>query len=184
MILQLLKNSEVSKKILHTYLLFPTIERMAESSNGKLLINFLFPIRKILQFIVMLFCLLPIFVRTYLIYFYFILSSIPNWFLGTTLNYIQVSVLQKVLFLAQDEMDKVTELDVKAIQEHQSRMKLYYGATDGWTPLEYYKELKDKFPNIDAQVCKWNYAHAFVLKSSGEMAVLTAEWILSKTSYE
>lgn len=178
----MLKNSEINKKIINAYLLFPTIERMAASSNGKLFTNLLYPIRKLVQYLIFLFCLLPVFIRTYLIYFYFILSSIPNCFLGTTLNYLQVSVMQKVLFLANDEMERVTDLDENAIKQHQTRIKLYYGATDGWTPLKYYTELKEKFPNIDAQVCKRNYAHAFVLKSSGEMAVLTAEWILGKSA--
>lgn len=39
-ILQLLKDQEIAKQVVRCYLLFPTIERMAETPNGKFLTNF------------------------------------------------------------------------------------------------------------------------------------------------
>lgn len=80
--------------------------------------------------------------------------------------------------MADEEMDRVIEADYEHIGKHKEMLTFYYGATDGWTPVSYVKRLREKIPEIDAQLCVCGYAHAFVLRSSVSVGTLVANWIL------
>ena len=86
------------------------------------------------------------------------------------------TIVRNCLFLAYTEQLTVRELDVAAIRRHAAKMRLYYGTTDAWCPLEFYERLKAKVPELNAVVDKWGFEHAFVLNSSKEMGVIVAEW--------
>lgn len=80
--------------------------------------------------------------------------------------------------MANDEMKRVCEADYDHIEQNKNILKFYYGATDGWTPVKYCQQLKEKVPNIDAQIDIYQFSHAFVLRSSIEMGKLVGGWIL------
>lgn len=178
MILELFKNDDIHKQIQKSYLLFPTIERMKISFNGQLYTRLCLPILFLLAYIIKFYEILPSTVKIFFIYIYFWLFSIPNYFIGTTLKYLKWSVIEKVTFLANDEMNRVQELDINIIEKNQELLKLYYSKTDGWVPIKYFKEIKEKLPNLDAKLDDKNIAHAFVLRSSKEMGDLVSEWII------
>lgn len=177
MILELLKRPEIKERVQKCYLLFPTIERMAVTSNGfwytKVFLRFFFILRLLLS----AFLMLPTFVQTFLVYIYFLVSSIPETFLGTGLKYATRDVMERVNFLALDEMKRVKALDVDVVKANVHLLKLYYGTTDGWVPVKYYEEIKARVPNIDAQLDTKKIDHAFVLRSSTEMGNIVAEMI-------
>jgi len=66
------------------------------------------------------------------------------------------------VFLTYSEFEMVREADLKLLQENLSKLKILYAKVDGWCPLQYYRELKQKIPKIDAQVCEGDVPHAYV----------------------
>uniref|UniRef100_A0A336LZP8 Lipid droplet-associated hydrolase n=1 Tax=Culicoides sonorensis TaxID=179676 RepID=A0A336LZP8_CULSO len=178
MILELLKVPEIKRQIVKSYMLFPTIERMAASPNGRFFTKFFPWATKIALLFYTLFALLPNQIKIFVIYLYFMLLRIPKTFLGTADKYSRPHVVEKVLHLAVDEMNKVKDLDVEHIKANKDLLKFYYGASDGWTPVQYFYDLKEKIPDIDAELCQRGIAHAFVLRSGPEMGYIVADWIL------
>lgn len=175
--LELLKIPEIKSKVLKSYKLFPTVEKMASSPNGKLFTTFFPWAMQIAVWFYWLFSLLPQKIRIFIIYLYFMVLRIPNYFIGTALKYSKPRVVEKVIFLAIDEMNTVVDLDTDTIVENQDILKFYYGASDGWTPVEYCTQLQKRVPGIDAQICNRGIAHAFVLRSGPEMGYIVADWI-------
>lgn len=177
MVLQLLKHDIIKTRIQKCYLLFPTVERMVESNNGWLFTNIVLPLYIVFGFLLTFFARLPVVIRIFCLHIYFWLFSIPNHFVGTALKYSKPSVMEKVIFLAKDEMEKVRGLDREIVKENIDKLKFFYGAKDGWVPVKYYEDLKRDIPNVDAILDKNNIEHAFVLRSSSKMGAIVAEWI-------
>lgn len=175
--LELLKVPEFSVNVQHCYLMFPTIERMAESKKGKLV---------------------PTFDRYFFVLriFYNILALLPlSWkkglvkwqcrkegmsieeFLEPSLEYTNPPVIDRIWFLALDEMANIRELDEEVLSNNAHRLKLYYGTKDDWVPTSYYHELIERLPELNAELCKQEYEHAFVLKNGTEVGKMVSEWI-------
>ena len=55
------------------------------------------------------------------------------------------------------------DLDYDLINELKDDLWFYYGAKDHWVPLEYHENLVKNVPDVDAEICSQNIAHAFVL---------------------
>lgn len=80
--------------------------------------------------------------------------------------------------MASDEMEHVRERDDAAIEKHEKKLWLYYGAKDSWTPKKYCEELKSRHPNVNAQICQRGFRHAFVLRDdSKELGQMIGEMI-------
>lgn len=179
MIIELLKNTDIKKQIINSYLLFPTIERMAISPSGKILINFTKPLVPILVFLSWIFSVIPSIFKNSLFYLYLKLSGAPESFPQALIDMIKPSVLKRIFFLAFQEMEMVTERNNEAIKENKEIIKLYYGESDGWAPKNYYYDIQKDIPDIDAELCRKNYEHAFVAKNSIEVADMVGDWILT-----
>lgn len=74
-------------------------------------------------------------------------------------------------------MKRVREADVATIEANKKRLKLFYGATDGWTPGKYLVQLKERIPDLDAEMDTCGIRHAFVLQNSVKMGQMVAGWI-------
>lgn len=85
--------------------------------------------------------------------------------------------------LANDELQGVKEADYELLSSNIDRLFFYYGANDHWCPVEFYKEMKERFPNADIQLCKRRFEHAFVLESSSAMASMLWAWIQQEISH-
>ncbi|XP_067647768.1 lipid droplet-associated hydrolase [Eurosta solidaginis] len=177
MVVHLLENPHLRERVRKCYLLFPTLERMLISSNGWNFSKIGVPLYATLGFLIPLFNRLPKFVQKYAVQMYFWLSNIPKTFINTALEYSKAPVMEKVVFLANDEMARVRDLDSKLIEKHLPLLKLYYGTTDGWVPVKYYNELCAQFPEIDAELDKECIDHAFVLRYSNNMAHIVGKMI-------
>ncbi|XP_055547534.1 lipid droplet-associated hydrolase [Wyeomyia smithii] len=175
--LELLKIPDISERIQHCYMLFPTIERMANSKNGFILTKIISPIYCIIQWFYYCFALLPKFLKIWIIYVYFMITRSPTYYLGTALKYTNPAVVDKVWFMAMDEMKLVRDLDTENIQLNKKRLKFYYGTTDGWVPVKYFYELRQRIPDVDAELCTRNFEHAFVMHSASKMGYIVGEWI-------
>lgn len=176
-ILDILKKSWVESNTKGAYLLFPAIEYLAETENGWYMVNVVQYFVRILLFLAWIFTILPFVLQFSLIKGYVLFYSILNVHLRTIINFIRPDVVDKVLYLAMDEMHNVKERETRILLENKTRIKLYYAANDGWSPQRYCKQLKRDIPDIDAEICTRNFEHAFVLRHPEEVAVMVAQWI-------
>jgi pimeloyl-ACP methyl ester carboxylesterase len=177
MILEVLKNDDIRSRILKAHLLFPTIERMAESPNGKVMTGVIKHLVPIIIFLVWVFTFLPVLVKKFLLSMHFVLRRIPTYHVATTMQLMNPTVLENILFLALDEMEEVKELDDKSLREASDLLLLYYGTTDGWVPLKYWKDMAQNHPEVKCVVCKKKIDHAFVLRHSDKMADILSDLI-------
>jgi hypothetical protein len=177
MILELLKIPEIKQKVHHCYLLFPTVERMAETKNGVRITKIVSPIFFFLRWLAIFMSWLPYALQVVLVYIYYWIDNMPKIFLGTSLKFIKPSVLDKIYFLGMDEMERVRQLDVDIVMANKDILTFYYGTTDGWVPISYYNEMKERVPGVKAELCNRNIEHAFVLKQGPEMAQICGHWI-------
>lgn len=86
-------------------------------------------------------------------------------------------VLEKIWFLAQDEMRQVGEIDEDIIRKNLHRLKFYYGTADGWVPKKNFDNLIKSFPGVDAELCTLQINHGFIISHGPTMARMLSEWI-------
>ncbi|XP_059620607.1 lipid droplet-associated hydrolase [Phlebotomus argentipes] len=177
MILEMLKLANIKQRTRKCFMLFPTIERMSESPNGKYFCSATIRLYPILKFFVTLIYWLPEFVKGFLIRSFAKWKSYDKTMLSPINHYINPVAIEKSFTLALEEMRRVKELDIQALQDNKDLIKMFYGATDGWVPVKYYEEVCENVPGIDAELDNKGIAHAFVLKSGKEMASIVANWI-------
>lgn len=179
LILELLNiNESISKKVSSINLLFPTLQKMAETRNGKFLNKVL---RRINIFLVMMFSLvslLPLWLRLYVIGLYLKFNSLPPHYADRILKYLNPKVGEKVLFLAYDEMDTVTVLNTVALDKIKNLTNVIYSNKDGWAPVHYMDDLRIFQPHL--QMIEVDIDHAFVLKSSEQVAEMVSNFIKVK----
>lgn len=180
MTLKLLQNPEISHKIKKCYSLFPMMENMEQTKNAwfvkKLdgfILNSIVLISKIFE-------LLPSTVQYYLMYIGTMVSQqiwLPEDFLIVSgLQMMKANVGRNASYLAIDELKTIRQLDTKVIEEHKDKLKFYYGADDGWCPLENYVQLCKTVNGVDAMICNKGIEHAFILKKSDLMAEIVCDW--------
>ena len=158
---------EVKKSIL----LFPAIERFAETPNARFQRPFYNTFRWLALFIFWLSTLFPTSFRRYVLQIRFRKTppAFRNSMINATLN-ISSAGLYNMLSMAQEESEVVSKLPVDIISRHHDNMVFYYGVDDGWNLPSLYWEFVRRFPNINATLCCHGFEHAFVLKSSHEIA--------------
>ncbi|KAF9916025.1 hypothetical protein BX616_004782 [Lobosporangium transversale] len=89
--------------------------------------------------------------------------------------------VKNCLYLGNQEMDAIKIMDEELIEEHASKFVFYYGKTDGWSPIENYHEMQERFPNVKSFLCKQRMVHAFVLGHGEAMGLLVGGWINEKS---
>ena len=65
----------------------------------------------------------------------------------------------------------------QVVEQNLKKLIFYYGATDRWSPVSYYADMKKKFSDGEIYLCERKFKHAFVLESSEEVAEMVAPWI-------
>uniref|UniRef100_A0A8C6P4K6 Lipid droplet-associated hydrolase n=1 Tax=Nothobranchius furzeri TaxID=105023 RepID=A0A8C6P4K6_NOTFU len=154
MILEMLKrNPEL--KVLKAILLFPTIERMAQSPQGKVMTPVLCQMRYLAYLPVFLLSLLPGAVQALLV------RLVLTDFIPPAAN---------SMYLGGQEMRKVLERDNLTIEKNLDKLIFYYGAADHWCPVTYFHDIRRDFPQGDFQLCDKGFRHAFVLDAGQEVA--------------
>lgn len=165
--------------VIHTFLLFPTIERMAETPNGRIATPLLCWFRYALyatSYLVLKPC--PEIVRSFItrkaLERLSFTGEIP------LKNLLQPFCLANAAYLGSQEMIQVRKRDDEIIKEHLPKLTFYYGKTDGWCPVKYYEDMKKDFPEGDIRLCEKGISHAFVLGFSQEVAAIVADWMNHK----
>lgn len=171
MILQLLRElapTLVKKAIF----LFPTIEKMSETPNGKILSPIFTPaLRYPLTAMVGLLSWLPHRLKTLFLrlYFYTTPPEHVGHVIQATTN-IDGSSMYNILCMAHQEMHEVADPPIDVIHEHIDKLVFYYGTDDKWNLESCYKDMACTFPNKDITKCSNGHPHAFVLTVSHDMA--------------
>lgn len=165
------------EKITKGIFLFPTIERMATSPNGR----FATPVSNYLSWPMVAMSwglsLLPHVMKKWLVSWWFSKRNVHENSKCAVLELITANSMRNMLYMAADEMEKVDETPVKLISDHIDKLIFYYGSSDSWTPRNYYNEMVERFPQAQIHLCKRNIKHAFVLESHEAMAEIVAAWM-------
>uniref|UniRef100_A0A8C9WM51 Lipid droplet-associated hydrolase n=1 Tax=Scleropages formosus TaxID=113540 RepID=A0A8C9WM51_SCLFO len=149
-------------------LLFPTIERMAATPQGRLMTPVLCRLRYATYLPVFLLSLLPLGLKTSIVKFYLLLFV---FFFTCALS------SANAMYMGSQEMVQVLERDSCTIGQNLDKLVFYYGATDHWCPVQYYQDIKRDFPDGNIQLCSRGFRHAFVLDSGREVAAMAAKWL-------
>uniref|UniRef100_A0A6I8NRU9 Lipid droplet-associated hydrolase n=1 Tax=Ornithorhynchus anatinus TaxID=9258 RepID=A0A6I8NRU9_ORNAN len=144
-------------QIVRSLLLFPTIERMAESPNGKIAVPLLCWLRYALYmpaYIVLK--LLPESLRPRLARLLLrgLNINVNNEItVPASLTFLQMPCLANAAYLGSQEMRDVVKRDSVTIKENIKKLTFYYGAKDPWCPVEYFEDIKKDFPEGDIRLC-------------------------------
>ncbi|XP_071663200.1 lipid droplet-associated hydrolase isoform X2 [Patagioenas fasciata] len=165
-------------QVLRSVLLFPTIERMAQSPQGKLMTPLLCKLRYVLYMPVYLLSFLPEGVKASLVRFALRgMKTCDESSIATSVNLFSLDCIANILYMASQEMMKVVERDSTTIKQNLKKLIFYYGTGDKWCPQHYYDEIKMDFPDGDIRLCEKGLRHAFVLDASKEMAAMITDWL-------
>ncbi|XP_043918558.1 lipid droplet-associated hydrolase [Protopterus annectens] len=176
-ILKMMKQ-EPSLRVLRAVLLFPTIERMAQSPQGKLMTPVLCRLRYVIYVPVYMLSFLPESVKTFIVRFVLQgMQNIDEASLSASVCLFNVNCLANAMYMASQEMVQVVDRDSSVIKEQLKKFIFYYGASDKWCPLQYYEDMKMEFPDGDIRLCEKGIRHAFVLDASKQMAAMIVDWL-------
>ena len=165
------------RNVAKCYLLFPTIERFAQSPNGQFYTPLLQYFRWIVPLVTVPLLFLPEQFKRFLVERYFRRSPVPQCAVEATVKLLSPSSCTNCINLANIEMWSVCKLDVETIGKHIERLCFYYGTNDSWCPTEYHYTLKQLFPSGEIYLCSHGILHAFVLKNNKEMASIVSDWL-------
>ncbi|KAJ7991200.1 hypothetical protein DPEC_G00294780 [Dallia pectoralis] len=176
-ILEMMKR-DPELQVRKSVMLFPTIERMAVTPQGRVMTPVLCRLRYVAYLPIFLLSLLPDLLKTFLVKLVFRrLRSLDQSIVLPTVRLINVDTAANAMYMANQEMLEVLERDNTTINQNLDKLVFYYGAADHWCPVQYYQEIKRDFPNGDIRLCSRGIRHAFVLDAGKEVADMIVEWI-------
>lgn len=169
--------SQLKHRMLRCYMLFPTVERMAVSPNGRVYTPLLKYARWLAPILARTLGVFPASYKRKLLEWHFDEEAMPESVYEATLCLVNPFTLANSLYMAHYEMQTVKDLDESLIRENKDLLSFYFGRDDAWCPQEYFYDTKTRFPDLDARLCENGYSHAFVLGEGVHMADLVAEWV-------
>ncbi|XP_013869173.1 lipid droplet-associated hydrolase isoform X2 [Austrofundulus limnaeus] len=176
-ILEMMKR-DPELKVLKAVLLFPTIERMAQTPQGKVMTPVLCQMRYLAYLPVFLLSLLPDSLRALLARLALSgVSSLDGCIVPACVELLSGDCAANAIYMGGQEMKKVVERDNKTIKKHLDKLIFYYGATDHWCPVSYFHDIKQDFPHADVILCEKGFRHAFVLDAGRQVAKMVVDWI-------
>lgn len=182
-ILEMMKRSP-ELKVLKSILLFPTIERMAQSPQGKMMTPWLCNLRYMVYVPLYLLSFLPEVIKTFLVKLALRgIKSVDETSVVAALILFRLECSANAMYLGSQEMVKVIERDNATITQYLSKLIFYYGAEDSWCPVQYYDDIRKDFPKGNIWLCDKGYRHAFVLDSGKEVASLVINWLNEQPNF-
>ncbi|XP_045180980.2 lipid droplet-associated hydrolase-like [Mercenaria mercenaria] len=167
---------QLEQPIGRCFMLFPTIERMAVSPNGRVYTPVLKYLRWLAPFFVSGASLLPQITKKWLIRRHFQDENVPQCVHSATEGLLNPFCVSNSLFMAHQEMAEVAELDKTLVASHLDYLSFYFGQSDDWCPPHYGEDFKKLFPTCDVRVCENGYSHAYVIDASLDMANIVSKW--------
>lgn len=165
-------------KVVKAVMLFPTIERMAQTPQGKVMTPVLCQMRYVTYLPLFLLSLLPEGLKAILIKLVFGgIHSLDHTVVQPTVGLLSGDCAANAMYMGGQEMQKVVHRDNITIEKNLDKLIFYYGATDHWCPVQYYHDIKQDFPQGDLRLCENGFRHAFVLDAGKEVAKMVVEWL-------
>ncbi|CAH2006807.1 unnamed protein product [Acanthoscelides obtectus] len=175
-IIRILEHPSVKPKVADVNLLFPTIENLALSTNGKFLIRILPKITWLVILVTSIFSNLPRIIQTFFLYIFFVISGISaSEHLENIREFSSLEKLRKIYFLALECFENIRERDDRVLKKNSDKISICYGIHDGFTDNVDYKKVSECIPGMRVHV--WSYDHVFVLKQSKLVGQLVSEFI-------
>lgn len=175
-LLDLLPPGRVSKCML----LFPAVERLALTPQGKLLNPFVTYFRWLAPLLAYPLKFVPARIKEAIINWHFRGRAVPPCVTDGTIQLLQSSVVASALRLVHSEFAALGDADYDLIGKHVDRLTFYYGIDDHWCPRGFYDDMKATFPDADIRLCRGAFRHAFVIEESEQLAVIASRWIVGK----
>ena len=113
---------------------------------------------------------LPSWFHNKVLMWYFGKRSVHPSAITATQQLVSSSSIRNITNMANEEFQKVVVADYHLIQRYLKKLWFYYGSCDHWCPVEYYIDMKKRFPQADITLCDGGFKHAFCLESSVPMA--------------
>uniref|UniRef100_A0A7E4UU59 Lipid droplet-associated hydrolase n=1 Tax=Panagrellus redivivus TaxID=6233 RepID=A0A7E4UU59_PANRE len=152
--------------------LFPTLENMATTANGRRMYTALqfFDNHDLLtRAICSWLWLLPTSVKRILVR-PFLRGLVPECCVDAATEIVNTNVIRNIIHMSRDELDRILDHDETLFATDREKLLLYYGIIDGWVPGEapeqQLKRFGDSMVTIDSDNCE----HAFVLRHTEVMA--------------
>lgn len=168
-VLQMLKHIHPDR-VRKVVLLFPTMERVAESRNGRKYYPFYSGLLKMILVCIagLLSIIFPLLVQRMLLGLILrkIDPSIRSHIVEGGMNLISARSWYNILSMAHQELQEVTLLEASMLERHGHKVVLYYGVKDRWVPDDVYAITKERFPLCDVVLCNRDCKHAFVERVS------------------
>ncbi|CAI5438690.1 unnamed protein product [Caenorhabditis angaria] len=152
--------------------LFPTIQHMAASPNGKRLQTILSTLNTHDWFTkgaTFWIDYLPICIKKWLISFNLRNENIPAEIHDATVEILHKDVFRNIVHMSNDELDFVVELDHKLL-ENRDLVHFYYGKKDGWCPVEHGLSMLELLGENQVTIDEDDCEHAFVISEGDIMA--------------
>ncbi|KAI1895135.1 hypothetical protein AGOR_G00103180 [Albula goreensis] len=165
-------------QVVKSVLLFPTIERMAATPQGRVMTPVLCKLRYVAYIPVFLLSLLPHSLKAALVKVALrALQSLDPTIIPATISLFNMDCAANAMYMGSQEMVQVLGRDDSTIRKNLEKLIFYYGATDQWCPVQYYHDIKREYPDGNIRLCGKGYRHAFVLDAGKEVASMVVEWI-------
>jgi len=179
--LEMMKDKEIEEKVTKAFMMFPTVERIADAPNARFIGPMVRYFGPTLVFLSWFFeNLFPRSVQWFLVSCSLMIGyhgGPPDTAIEGAIKLIRPAVLRNIFHLVKSEFNEIRELDVETLTRLKGKLKFYFGATDKWSPVEYYENLVEKVDGVDATMCEKGIPHAFIINSSETVAEMIAKWI-------
>ena len=166
-----------STSVLKCLLLFPTVERMALTDQGRFHTPVLQYLRWLCPLVIYPVSFFPDSLVEPVLRWHFKGRDIPECIIKATKELVSSSAISVITNMANEEMQTVVEANHDIFETHLKKLWFYYGSCDHWCPVEYYEDMKAKYPSGEIHLCTKGYEHAFVLEASEGMANISWEYL-------
>ena len=168
-------------RVVKSFYLFPTIERIVFSPNGRYFVSRLGRVSQFLLYYLTYFlqyCVPKSLTKAIIIAFRFrsLSPERRNLLSNSTVAILNPISISNILQLSGEEMEVISARDNEFYQNHIDNIVLYYGRTDGWVPARFHSDMLRDYPDSQTHLCEQGIAHAFVFNGPIRMA----EWVYNR----
>ena len=164
-------------RVIKSFFLFPTIERMVFSPNGKFFVSRIGRLTHFMLYYLTFFlhyCLPKSLTKAILsVRFRNCSPERRNLLSNSALGILNPTSISNILQLSMEEIEVIFTRDNEFYQNHIGNIVLYYGRTDGWVPLRFHNDMLRDYPDSKTYLCQQGITHAFVFSGPIRMA----EWV-------
>lgn len=161
--------SQISK----VFLLFPTVEKMAQSPNGQSFVSMLWNSLRIpftgLVWVASNF--IPEFIKSFILNQHFRTTPRDHLeFVTQGVKNVDEKSVYNATKMAKQEMEEVVDPPLDVIDANIDKIVFYYSVGDRWNVDSCYRDMAARYPDKEVHLCPPSFPHAFVECVSNEMA--------------